>query len=247
MSNQPQPNTYTYTTVPHVPYPPLDSPFEVSPAPPSSSAQNEITPLSYQEDVVPKSYDVFRSTMEPELPAYETDRKQLPQQIQTHEPRQARQEEVVAEQPGRALEMTTTLPPMTQDWDHALFECCSTPSVCLAATFCTPCLYGHTASLLRQDELKRLVSTPNSTDNRHIKQQQQEPGYINSSCLLYTVLGIMTAGLGSCLLTASRRTAVRQRYGIAGEEWDDLCVGCFCVWCGVGQMEMEVRARMERE
>lgn len=240
-----QPNTYTYTPVPHVPYPPLDSPFEVSPAPASTSAQNEVVPLSYQQQVTPKSYAAFQSTLEPDLPAYESGRNQLPVQPPPPPP-------PLTEQPGRTLEMSTTMPPMTQDWDHGLFGCCSNPAWCLAATFCAPCLYGHTASLLRQADLRRLDSA--APADRPFKQQHHprhpqhhhQASYINSSCLLFSMLGLVTAGLGACLLTASRRTEVRQRYGIAGEEWDDLCVGCVCLWCGVGQMDMEVRQRVAR-
>lgn len=275
-THKPQKPDSVYKSVQHVPYPPMDNAFEVSPAPPADGqpAQvhggqssrvpydtiatdgNYVNYLSYERPVVPKSYAPFVSTMEPaepSLPGYERSPLSSAGQEKTatgvpvpviNVPPPATAAPTMSastKSPGTTAARTNTNS-TSQNWRNTQFDCFSYQSTCLGSTFCVPCLFGRTSSLIRQQKLAAQSQGGGGTDLRGNDFRMNE--YVGPSCMLFSLCAVVTGGLGACGYTYMRRSEVRERYAIGGDDLDDLCVSCCCVCCAVGQMDLEVRSRL---
>lgn len=270
-SHQPKSSSYVYKNVPHVEYPPLASPFEVSPAPDLKSGSNilnsgshangskRLTQLSYGVDVVPKSYMPFQSTMEFELPSYNMSNSAEGEFLDGNPVTEQANQRFVTEPPLATLEPRPEIMDSNSDnieeWRHGLFDCLGDSHTFLGVTFCMPCLVGRTSSLLRQQAIHQQKSncwkssTMPATVSSYPPMQEHEPrtlDYVNSACLLFSTCSLLTAGIGVCFYNFSNRSAIRERYGIqrGGDDFDDACVSFCCLCCAVGQQDLEVKSRI---
>lgn len=221
---------YAYTHVPHVQYPPLDSPYEVSPQPESSSSaapttypndtKSESQPVdqrSYAQHVVPRSYEPAPSQ---QLPGYYNalaDRVTTQQPAATSHPRTDSNTMVLVDSPAVPK-------PVPSIWRTGLFECLQSPLRCLDGLFCSPCIVGRTYSRLESEG--------------------QDSTSFNVACMTCGACTLFTGGIGGCLYVFTKRSMVRQRYEIQGEDLDDICASCVCTCCAVAQMDMEVERRL---
>ncbi|RYP12943.1 hypothetical protein DL767_010969 [Monosporascus sp. MG133] len=50
-----------------------------------------------------------------------------------------------------------------------------------------------------------------------------------------------------CLQVYTQRVQIRERYGIKGDEMDDLCTACWCPCCALVQQDYEVATRLSKD
>lgn len=245
-TNQPQTSTYTYKPVARVEYPPLASPFEVSPTPDPAAGSStglgrngsdRLTQLSYGTAADPRSYMPFQSTMEPDLPEYSADNAKEQPAPTT----QRTAANVVNTPPEPTPPPTTTINNVyTEEWRYTLFDCFSYSHTCLGVMCCAPCIFGRTSSMLRQHK----NHCNHNTGLQMKKDDLKTSEYTNSTCMLFSACTVLTAGIGACLYNFSTRSTIRQTYRIQGEDLDDGCVSCCCLCCAIGQQDMEVKSRI---
>ncbi|PYH42337.1 PLAC8 family protein [Aspergillus saccharolyticus JOP 1030-1] len=108
-----------------------------------------------------------------------------------------------------------------QEWQNGFWECCSPCKTCCLATWCPCCLFGRTASRLKDPQLK-------------------EHGSMNGDCFLFCLLG--HCGLSFIPLTMKRGT-IRERFHLEGSGCGDCVKAACCPCCTLMQNEKEAESR----
>lgn len=272
-TNKPQKSSYTYTHVPHAPYPPLASAFEVSPQPePSSSTSPAVAagvgvqrvPYDTKDD--PYAADTPINTVTNPLTNQSygqpvVQRSYEPVFVTTMEPdlpdytSEPAAVEVsrapvlppapVTVQPQPAHEPTAAVVSVTPDTATQKPQEWRTSAFgCFSASsLCLGALFCTPCLFGRTSSLLRQYKNASYAGLNRDEIQTTE--YLNSDCMVCGLCTVATAGIGGCLYVFARRAKVRDRYNLVGEDLDDICMSCACTCCAVAQMDMEVSRRMQ--
>jgi Cys-rich protein (TIGR01571 family) len=114
------------------------------------------------------------------------------------------------------------------NWSTGLFQCRDEFSTFVEGVFCPYC------------QLSRQYNTLTTT------QTDIDPatclGAMGADAMASAIIGF---GLGSFMFTYIMRNRLRQRYTIAGDELEDMCISAFCRPCSVAQTHREMSRRGE--
>ncbi|KAG8631012.1 hypothetical protein KVT40_000152 [Elsinoe batatas] len=118
--------------------------------------------------------------------------------------------------------------PNTGQWTAGICDCGGC-GPCMGAFFCYSCLYG------------RVVHR-----NKHFPRTPEETGfsYVNSDCLIMTLVNYVTGGCG-WILQLMKRTEQRERFGIEGSGLNDCCCTFCCSPCTLAQANLDLKTRAE--
>ncbi|RYP78920.1 hypothetical protein DL771_000305 [Monosporascus sp. 5C6A] len=107
-----------------------------------------------------------------------------------------------------------------RQWQGNLFDCMPFGN-CLLSTLLSCFLLGKTSSRLHQPD--------------------RYPSCYNADCMVD--FGLQYCFCIGCLQVYTQRVQIRERFGIEGNEMDDLCTACWCSCCALVQQDYEVAAR----
>ncbi|PYH83654.1 PLAC8-domain-containing protein [Aspergillus uvarum CBS 121591] len=108
-----------------------------------------------------------------------------------------------------------------QEWTNGFWDCCSPCKICCLAFWCPCCLFGRTASRLKDPALK-------------------EHGSMNGDCCLYCLVGYCGLGFIPLML---KRGKLREKFQLEGSGCGDCFKSFCCPCCTLVQNEKEAESR----
>ncbi|RSL50837.1 hypothetical protein CEP53_008658 [Fusarium sp. AF-6] len=115
------------------------------------------------------------------------------------------------------------IPKRTQEWQNGLFSC-SPDSSCVLSLFLPDLLVKRTAARLRNS------GSPNVKNTR-------------GDC----VSSYLPDALPCCGHNMTKRTEIRDKFGIKGSKTSDCCASYWCPCCSLVQQDNEVKTRLGPE